>query len=221
MSEQSVFSRSTCCPSEPASTRQFAVLHAPICCTCRPTGSAPPHVTAALTSIQISACALSSGDQSPPARSAAHQNATIRTAPQRSPNVWSETLRARVFSLFTITKEPRVITQGENFTTEYFYRLIDGSESFTNLKKNALAPITSHRWLVCPPPFSPSEFEVKKASNLPCRCRRTEISLSTEQTYSAEGYLAKRQLSSDRRFRFQFLPLHLEVVKSHHNSAPS
>ena len=37
----------------------------------------------------------------------------------------------------------------------------------------------------------------EKGFQIRCRCRRTEISLSTEQTHSAEGYLAKRQLSSD------------------------
>jgi hypothetical protein len=35
------------------------------------------------------------------------------------------------FTVADATKGLRVITQGENFTTEYFYRLINGSESFT------------------------------------------------------------------------------------------
>jgi hypothetical protein len=49
------------------------------------------------------------------------------------------------------------------------------------LEKNALAPVTSHRWLVHLPPFSPSEFEGKKASNYAAdaaaqsfRCRQSK-----------------------------------------------
>jgi hypothetical protein len=122
MSEQSVFSRPTCCPSEPASTRQFAVLHAPICCARCPSGSAPPHATAALTSIQISARA----EQRRSITTSSQRRPSERSYPRRIPTLPKCLIRnpeSARFSLFTITKGPRVITQGENFTTEYFYRL--------------------------------------------------------------------------------------------------
>jgi hypothetical protein len=76
-----------------------------------------------LSSIQISARAPSGCDQSPLARSAAHQSATIRAPHHNAPQMCNQKLRERAHFLFTITKGPRVITQGENFTTEYFYRL--------------------------------------------------------------------------------------------------
>jgi len=134
----------------------------------------------------------SSVDIHPNQRPRAEQRRSITTSSQRRPSERSYPRGASTlpkslfrnpesarFSLFTITKGPRVITQGENFTTEYFYRLINGSESFT--KKNALAPVTSHRLLVYLPPFSPSEFEGKKASKYAAdaaaqrfRCRQSK-----------------------------------------------
>jgi hypothetical protein len=85
----------------------------------------------------------SSVDVHPNQRPRAEQRRSITTSSQRRPSERNYPRSASTlpkclirnpesarFSLFTITKGPRVITQGENFTTEYFYRLINGSESF-------------------------------------------------------------------------------------------
>jgi hypothetical protein len=73
----------------------------------------------------------------------------------------SENQKERAFFSSPITKGPRVITQGENFTTEYFYRLPSMIQRVL-LEKNALAPVTSHRMLVSLPPSSQSEFRREK-----------------------------------------------------------
>ena len=78
----------------------------------------------------------SSVDIHPNQRPRAEQRRSITTSSQRRPSERSYPRSASTlpkylirnpesarFSLFTITKGPRVITQGENFTTEYFYRL--------------------------------------------------------------------------------------------------
>ena len=159
MSEQSVFSRPTCCPSEPASTRQFAVL-------------------AALSDLHPARD--SSVDIHPNQRPRAEQRRSITTSSQRRPSERNCPRSASTlpkclirnpesarFSLFTITKGPRVITQGENFTTEYFYRLPSMIQRVL-LKKNALAPVTSHRVLVSLPPFSQSAFRREKGFQSCC-----------------------------------------------------
>jgi hypothetical protein len=78
----------------------------------------------------------SSGDIHPNQRSRAEQRRSITTSSQRRPSERNSPRSASTlpkclirnpesarFSLFTITKGPRVTIQGENFTTEYFYRL--------------------------------------------------------------------------------------------------
>ncbi len=106
------------------------------------------------------------------------------------------------------------------------------------LKKNTLAPITSHRLLVYLPPFSPSEFEEKKASNYAVdattqrfRCRQSKHTVLRDTSPRGNSALIEDFGSNSCRCIWMWrraittLPLRErkhdgdEVLVAHHDSA--